>query len=378
MSPKPKLFIGSSSRALPHVKTLVDLLGDRISCRPWNRLIGSTGSVLARLCKECREADFSAILLTRDDFAQRRSADRYSMSRRVKVPRDNCIFELGLFLAGLGFDYDRNFLLSAVPEESLPSDLRGYIYIPIRDSGVRLKSSLRDAAEQIIDSISKHVSRPVAIRRPVLPMLSREQLLACETKGDRPRQVLVRATEPIESDLRFAPEVLGNMCRGVKYEYYFDVDPKKPNLERIGSMIQTLAVATVIRRSIWRHATESKKLDLMRLESKNIIDNAARMGKQLSIILLSQPASEEFCLHIRDGSRLDGYLRWDGGQFVVLTDSGARMKVSAYQRHRKISPLTVFYFGRKNSRTTRSELFKEVRSKFPKEVHDAVLRSILA
>jgi hypothetical protein len=74
-------------------------------------------SVLADLLEIRNKADHAAFFLTGDDV-------RRSRKRQAAVPRDNLVFELGLFMGALG--PDRVFAIAPYMERpSLPSDLLG-------------------------------------------------------------------------------------------------------------------------------------------------------------------------------------------------------------------------------------------------------------
>ena len=65
-------------------------------------------------------------LLTGDDL-------ELTKGTKVLKPRDNCIFEAGLFMGALGVDGKRSVLVSSVNEGALPVDLRGVKYLRFPD-----------------------------------------------------------------------------------------------------------------------------------------------------------------------------------------------------------------------------------------------------
>ena len=121
----PRVFIGSSSEGLGLAEALrenIEREADfELELRQWNNAdIFAPGSyALVDLLRETREVDFAILVFTPDDAARVRNADH-------RIPRDNVVFELGLFMGAIG--RDRAFVL--VPSGDgqglkLPSDLQG-------------------------------------------------------------------------------------------------------------------------------------------------------------------------------------------------------------------------------------------------------------
>ncbi|MBI9062697.1 MAG: nucleotide-binding protein [Marinilabiliaceae bacterium] len=118
---KRKLFIGSSSEGLSvaeQVKFEIERqCGEWVECVLWNEqnIFAQNKSFLDSLVKSSRRFDYGILVATADDVEK---------SRKVKrlVPRDNVLFEMGLFLGSLGLT--RAFLI-ADAECKLPSDYFG-------------------------------------------------------------------------------------------------------------------------------------------------------------------------------------------------------------------------------------------------------------
>ncbi|MBS1914422.1 MAG: nucleotide-binding protein [Bacteroidetes bacterium] len=92
---KPRLFIGSSSEALPIAGKIRELLGNDVECHIWNRTFNLGDSTLDSLRRQVLLADFALLIVTPDDPISKRGEQGYS-------PRDNVLFELGLFMGALG------------------------------------------------------------------------------------------------------------------------------------------------------------------------------------------------------------------------------------------------------------------------------------
>lgn len=123
-NPISTVFIGSSSPALDEAEHIQhNLHRHGIQCRLWTqnvfRLSHTTVEELIRMSKEC---DFAVLLLTPDDMTT-------SNSRKSPSPRDNVVFELGLFMGALGCE--RTYLVVAKGTQlKLPTDLLGVTYAP--------------------------------------------------------------------------------------------------------------------------------------------------------------------------------------------------------------------------------------------------------
>lgn len=76
-----------------------------------------------------RSCDFAVLLMTADDTTA-------SRGRRKASPRDNVVFELGLFMGALG--RDRTFVVSPKGVDlKLPTDLLGVTNVMYENDGAR-------------------------------------------------------------------------------------------------------------------------------------------------------------------------------------------------------------------------------------------------
>ncbi len=98
---KKKLFIGSSSEELPLAETAKLLLEKDFDVTIWNEKVWDTSvfkinqNFLADLLKASLQFDFGILLGTNDDKV-------FFRGKEVLQPRDNVLFELGLFTGRLG------------------------------------------------------------------------------------------------------------------------------------------------------------------------------------------------------------------------------------------------------------------------------------
>ncbi len=116
---KPRLFVGSSSESLPIVEILTLELKDVAEVVPWNdpSIFPATEFFTTSLLRAATSFDFGLFLFEPDDVVQ-------SRDRSSSVPRDNVIFELGLFMSHLGLK--RAFPMVPRGRVKILSDLAGF------------------------------------------------------------------------------------------------------------------------------------------------------------------------------------------------------------------------------------------------------------
>lgn len=114
---KPRIFIGSSSEGLPTAQFVKKSLKKDFDCVIWNDgpVFGLGLSYLDSLLKAGSMFDFGILVATKDDKTK-------SRDKGFDSPRDNVIFEYGLFMGRLG-----KFRTLILREEGakLPSDIEG-------------------------------------------------------------------------------------------------------------------------------------------------------------------------------------------------------------------------------------------------------------
>lgn len=148
---KPILFIGSSSETLEVARAVEAVLkGQPIEVRVWDRpgLFSPSGFSIDSLLTQCEAADFALMVFGPDDMVA-------SRGRSTVAPRDNVVFELGLFMGRLG--RTRAFILvdgDAKPKG--PSDLLGVTELRYhRDPVDGIQPSVRTACDQIAEAIAE-------------------------------------------------------------------------------------------------------------------------------------------------------------------------------------------------------------------------------
>ena len=118
---KPRIFLGSSGKQQKLLQGLTRGLDDVARVEPWTTSFNPGTTTLERLLELAREVDFAAFVFAQDDWTTNSPPGDPSESGQAS-PRDNVVFEAGLFGAALGMR--RTFILHASGTK-LPSDLLG-------------------------------------------------------------------------------------------------------------------------------------------------------------------------------------------------------------------------------------------------------------
>ena len=121
---RPVVFIGSSSESLKVAQIVrKSFSNDLVTIKLWKRgVFGASEATIESLEKMASRADFAVLILTADDKVRLRR-------KNIVAPRDNVVFELGLFMGAIG--RNRTFML--VEKKTglrRPPDLEGVTYLP--------------------------------------------------------------------------------------------------------------------------------------------------------------------------------------------------------------------------------------------------------
>jgi len=125
---KPKVFIGSSKEGKKVARKFAKALETDNKVKLWTEAFVPGGTTLATLMQQAAQADFAVIVLTPDD-------ELVSRGESWHVPRDNLVFEAGLFMGTVG--PERTLLAHpAKKKPKLPSDLDSFTTAPYRGENV--------------------------------------------------------------------------------------------------------------------------------------------------------------------------------------------------------------------------------------------------
>ena len=129
---KPRIFLGSSGKQAKLLQALTRGLGDVGHVEPWTTSFNPGTTTLERLLELAREVDFAVFVFARDDWTAPVAAGATpSTGPGQASPRDNVVFEAGLFGATIGMR--RTFILHARGAK-LPTDLLGLTSIRYGDA----------------------------------------------------------------------------------------------------------------------------------------------------------------------------------------------------------------------------------------------------
>ena len=128
---KPRIFLGSSGAQKKLLQALTRGLEDIAQVDPWTTSFNPGTSTLSRLVELTREVDFAAFVFARDDWTAAGQATAPPADSGQASPRDNVVFEAGLFGGVLGMR--RTFILHANGAK-LPTDLLGLTCVRYGDA----------------------------------------------------------------------------------------------------------------------------------------------------------------------------------------------------------------------------------------------------
>lgn len=207
---KPRVFIGSSSEGRQVARAIGSWL-DRDKCaetKVWDEeVFDYNRGYLEELMMELDKYDFAIMVMTPDDIVESRDQSK-------AAPRDNVVFECGLFMGRIG--RERTFIVcDSRIEMKLPSDLAGVTLASY--DGERVASESASAIRDVGTRISK------AIRSPEFYKLSGEWVT-------RYRFCYENEAPPLEEDVLIKPSG-GMLCIESKK------NPKGDNYEAYGRLV---------------------------------------------------------------------------------------------------------------------------------------------
>ena len=144
------MFIGSSKESLPIAQAIrFNLDYDDFLLRLWtDGVFGASQFPIIELERQVQESDFAVLVLGADD-------EVVSRSEKSDAPRDNVIFELGLFMGALS--HERTFMI--IPRDcdiKIPTDLLGLTSLNYKPGDFNdLPTSLGPACDQLRHIINK-------------------------------------------------------------------------------------------------------------------------------------------------------------------------------------------------------------------------------
>src|SRR6186997_3240815 len=123
---KPRIFLGSSGKQEKLLQELTRGLEDVAHVDPWTTSFNPGTTTIERLIELTREVDFAAFVFAQDDWtavgAGAGASGAAAAGSGQASPRDNVVFEAGLFGGVLGM---RRTFIRHAHDSKLPTDLLG-------------------------------------------------------------------------------------------------------------------------------------------------------------------------------------------------------------------------------------------------------------
>jgi Predicted nucleotide-binding protein containing TIR-like domain len=145
---KPRIFLGSSGKQEKLLQALTRGLEDVAHVKPWTTSFNPGTTTLERLLELTREVDFAVFVFAQDDWTTNSPTASPQPESGQASPRDNVVFEAGLFGGVLGMR--RTFILHASGAK-LPSDLLGLTCI--RYGGATTPAEMRSVNQKLRKAI---------------------------------------------------------------------------------------------------------------------------------------------------------------------------------------------------------------------------------
>src|SRR3954469_11430737 len=142
---KPRLFLGSSGKQVKLVGAIARGLAEVADVEPWTTVFNPGVSTLERLVELTHQVDFAAFVFAHDDWTNQVGAEAASGQ---DSPRDNVVFEAGLFGGALGMRH--TFILHAKGAK-LPTDLLGMTAVRYPED--LTPAGMRDVIEKLRKAI---------------------------------------------------------------------------------------------------------------------------------------------------------------------------------------------------------------------------------
>jgi hypothetical protein len=172
MADRLRVFIGSAAESQHVAEALQAVLPPMVEVSLWPDVFNLGEYVVDDLREAAREHDFAIFVFAPDDDLTTRGAT-------YVAPRDNVVFELGIFSSFMG--PRRAFVIKAEGESlKVPSDLAGVTYAIYQPpdappTDARWESALRPAARKVRRAVEREAKRHASAALPQGALPSAEQ-----------------------------------------------------------------------------------------------------------------------------------------------------------------------------------------------------------
>jgi predicted nucleotide-binding protein len=320
-----KIFIASSGRTLTLAQSLCDALQTNFcEATLWSEEVRNQPSAtnIEMVVRTSQQYDFAVFIMSRDDLIVGNSG-----GDGTRKARDNCIFEVGIFIATLG--QDRCFLVTGGSSDDLSSDLSGIHSLPLvepRDLAdiTDCKRAIADVAANLKDKVLR--TGILGIRKHV-PLLSVNEVFSKERPkedgGDLLEgQVVVCDLQPL-APAELAGQVSRNLDCGISYLYflYFSED----TIEKMCKALQVILIG-----KIGETANVETRSKIIQEEKTRILDNLQRICRTGSLRVSLIPSEPQFCFRLHNASDPEAaklYLKYGANSFILQAEGTSAMSV---------------------------------------------------
>ena len=203
---KPRVFIGSSQEALKFAEAIKAKLQDVALLNIWNEDIWRPGAaILEQLINLLRDYDFAILILGGEDTTSSRELVTHA-------PRDNVIFELGLFMGHLG-RFRTFFLCRKGTDLKIPTNLNGITYLSFEGTPDQANKAVADACKIMRQEIK---TQGVLERFPSDALTDRLRMASWEEIYSQAIKLVARAESRVRATSFGTPHIL----EGLKLKYF--------------------------------------------------------------------------------------------------------------------------------------------------------------
>ncbi len=191
MADLPRIFIASSREALPVAEAVNVRLEHDGRVKQWDNAFDLSSLTLPALFARTKETDYAVFVFHKDDQTIIRG-ETYS------TVRDNVVFELGLFIGGLGIE--KCFVLvpkSVEREFRLPTDLAGLTVTAYDDTIEDMVDAVTTSCAKIKQAIRKTWGASAEAQQPAASVQALDPLRTLQSELWRARIDLQRAAEQV-------------------------------------------------------------------------------------------------------------------------------------------------------------------------------------
>jgi hypothetical protein len=220
---RPKLFIGSSSESKEYAHAAHAKLKDVADVTVWDEgAFRLMDNFLGRLIEIINNHDFGLFIFSQDDAAVIRDAS-------VRVVRDNVLFELGLFIGGLG--RQRSFFVTPKGQGDLhlPSDLLGIMAATFDEAEKDLETALTPACFLVQQAIARLGVRQERLGLPTVDIVNKPRVLCVTSRQfsqitiDEDIEIIRNEVRALGGEVRQELGISSSRLREVLIEAKFDL-----------------------------------------------------------------------------------------------------------------------------------------------------------